>query len=219
MHEQIPDSKDRILQAAEDLFSEKGFDGTRVNEIAARAGVNKALIYYYFKSKEEILQSLMNALVEDMKQAAIEAITRDEYKMFEEGEAKFTHLDEATIDRYLEMALRQMIDFCLDRKQVFRIVMMESLKKGVWQSLIFRIVDLMDDASITAVFEGKGIALEVDKQQMVDAFFVRLMPLVSFAVYYDEWQAAHQMTGEALTSAFIRSFKPIYYRSLRPVLK
>lgn len=42
--EDSTESKSRILQAASRLFSEKGYDATRVHEIADAAGVNKALI-------------------------------------------------------------------------------------------------------------------------------------------------------------------------------
>ena len=41
-------SKERILAASEQIFAEVGFDGARVDDIALKAGVNKALIYYYF---------------------------------------------------------------------------------------------------------------------------------------------------------------------------
>ncbi len=52
----------RILVAAVEVFAKKGFDGARTDEIADRAGVNKAMIYYYFKSKE----SLYTVIVETM---------------------------------------------------------------------------------------------------------------------------------------------------------
>lgn len=45
------ETRERIVNASIQLFSEKGFDATRVNEIARAANVNKALIYYYFKTK------------------------------------------------------------------------------------------------------------------------------------------------------------------------
>ena len=48
-------TKDRILDAAEELFSSKGFDGTKVQKIATAAGVNKAMLYYYFKDKDDLL--------------------------------------------------------------------------------------------------------------------------------------------------------------------
>lgn len=51
-------TKDRILDAALDLFVEQGFDGTSVREIAERVGTTKAALYYYFASKDEILMAL-----------------------------------------------------------------------------------------------------------------------------------------------------------------
>ncbi|MFC4119094.1 TetR/AcrR family transcriptional regulator [Nonomuraea zeae] len=51
-------SKARILQAALEEFAAKGFAGARVSEIAARAGVNKQLISYYFGGKEGLYQAL-----------------------------------------------------------------------------------------------------------------------------------------------------------------
>ncbi|SEH01636.1 DNA-binding transcriptional regulator, AcrR family [Nonomuraea solani] len=51
-------TKARILQAALEEFAAKGFAGARVGEIAARAGVNKQLISYYFGGKEGLFQAL-----------------------------------------------------------------------------------------------------------------------------------------------------------------
>ena len=52
-------TSDKILSAARELFEEKGFDLTSVREIAARAGVNVALINYHFGSKENLLFTTM----------------------------------------------------------------------------------------------------------------------------------------------------------------
>ncbi len=54
------DKRLHILETAEQLFAEKGFDGTSVRDIASRAHVNLAMISYYFGSKEK----LFNALIE-----------------------------------------------------------------------------------------------------------------------------------------------------------
>ena len=62
--EDVPRTKLKILKAAEKLFAEKGFDGARVDDIAGNAGVNKALIYYYFKSKRDILEELFSDLIQ-----------------------------------------------------------------------------------------------------------------------------------------------------------
>ncbi|WP_237358619.1 TetR family transcriptional regulator C-terminal domain-containing protein [Rhizobium etli] len=52
-----------ILDVATDVFSRKGFDGTRIAEIAELAELPKANIYYYFSSKEEIYSAIMMRLI------------------------------------------------------------------------------------------------------------------------------------------------------------
>jgi len=51
-------TRERILDAALDLFIEKGFDKTSLREIAEQIGVTKAALYYHFASKEDILMAL-----------------------------------------------------------------------------------------------------------------------------------------------------------------
>jgi len=53
------DKRSQILIAAEELFAEKGFDGTSVRDIAHLAGVNLAMISYYFGSKEKLFEALV----------------------------------------------------------------------------------------------------------------------------------------------------------------
>src|SRR5215831_17241747 len=52
-------SRDRILDAAEELFASRGFGATSTRLIARHAGVNIALLYYYFESKEGLYKALM----------------------------------------------------------------------------------------------------------------------------------------------------------------
>jgi AcrR family transcriptional regulator len=55
------EAKRRILSEAEALFAERGYEGAGMDELARRAGVNKALIYYYFESKEKLLDAIAEA--------------------------------------------------------------------------------------------------------------------------------------------------------------
>ena len=52
-------SPDRILAAAALEFAERGFGGARVDRIARRARVNKAMLYYHFRSKQELYRALL----------------------------------------------------------------------------------------------------------------------------------------------------------------
>src|ERR1700728_3994702 len=62
-------TRERILNVALDLFTEKGFDGASLREIAERLGVTKAAIYYHFASKDDILMALHMRLHEFGKDA------------------------------------------------------------------------------------------------------------------------------------------------------
>src|SRR5438094_5710347 len=52
-------SPDRILAAAAAEFAERGFAGARVDRIARRARVNKAMLYYHFRSKQALYRTLL----------------------------------------------------------------------------------------------------------------------------------------------------------------
>ena len=52
-------TKAALLQAAGELFAERGFDRTTVRDIATRAGVNQALLFRYFGSKEELFHAVL----------------------------------------------------------------------------------------------------------------------------------------------------------------
>lgn len=54
------DTRTRIQLVALELFTEQGYEATSLREIAERLGVTKAALYYHFKSKDEILESLVN---------------------------------------------------------------------------------------------------------------------------------------------------------------
>src|SRR4030095_8515530 len=55
----MTDKREQILAAAEELFAEKGFEGTSVRELAGKAKINIAMISYYFGSKEKLFESLV----------------------------------------------------------------------------------------------------------------------------------------------------------------
>jgi AcrR family transcriptional regulator len=56
--ETTPNTRDRILDIALELFTEQGFDATSLRQIAERLGVTKAALYYHFESKDDILMAL-----------------------------------------------------------------------------------------------------------------------------------------------------------------
>ena len=59
-----------ILAAASEEFAAKGFDATQTSDIAARAGVPKANLYYYFQSKENLYGKVLLGFVEPLLEAS-----------------------------------------------------------------------------------------------------------------------------------------------------
>lgn len=66
-----------ILGAAERIFADGGLEGARMEAIATEAGVNKALLYYYFRSKEELYGAILESHLADFCQRALEVLTAD----------------------------------------------------------------------------------------------------------------------------------------------
>lgn len=56
---EAPRTRDRILDVALELFTENGYDGTSMREIAERLNITKPALYYHFDSKEDIVRTLL----------------------------------------------------------------------------------------------------------------------------------------------------------------
>ncbi len=67
----------QILEIAETLFAAKGFEGTSVRDIAEKAGINVAMISYYFGSKEKLLEALFNSRIGSV-QVRMENLIKDQ---------------------------------------------------------------------------------------------------------------------------------------------
>lgn len=63
MNEPEQTTEEKILEAASEVFTEKGFSGTRTRDIAEKAGINLALLNYYFRSKEKLFEQVMKIKV------------------------------------------------------------------------------------------------------------------------------------------------------------
>lgn len=65
-HKEPEVRKSELLDAAQKLFVEKGYAKTTVNDILNVHGLSKGVFYYYFKSKEEVMDAIIQRMVDDM---------------------------------------------------------------------------------------------------------------------------------------------------------
>jgi TetR/AcrR family transcriptional regulator len=104
-------TRDRILAAAADLFSERSFDGATTRDIASRAGVTQPLLTYHFHSKEELWR------------AAVDSIFELLHRTMDQRANGLRGVDEVTSAKLL---VREFITFSARNPQLHRIIMRES---------------------------------------------------------------------------------------------
>lgn len=129
-------TRDAVFQAAATLFSAKGFDGVSVDDIAALAGVNKAMIYYHFADK----LALYRSVVGDMLMAVGERVAAI-------AATSMTPSDK--LDRFVESFVR-----LADARPWFPTLMMREISEGAPH------LDLDTLGHIRSVFLGFGRILK-----------------------------------------------------------
>jgi len=218
MKDKTEETKNRIIEVAKRHFSEKGFDATRIHLIAKDVGVNKALIYYYFKNKEAILDHLIQTLLNDLSKI-IMAFTKDNIiAMIKEGrlnirDGHWRFMSEEDAGNFYEAGLRHcenMVDFVLAHRSVIRILVFESLKNGKYKNAIFRFLNLLHDKgkepdSTNILNTDTDFKYNVDN--FVFKFFFGFIPLFNFAAYYDEYAKSSGIGERELRASFMRCYE------------
>jgi len=139
------DKQIEILQVAEKLFAEEGFDGASIRTIAKDAGVNIAMISYYFGSKEKLLESLIIYRTSSMKMQ-LENIFREDLSPFDKIDRlvdlyisrinqnrcmyQIMHFELSTKKRILNM--ESFMNIKKENSEIFRKIIREGQDKGVF---------------------------------------------------------------------------------------
>lgn len=71
-------TEQKIFDAAHEVFVQKGMDGAKMQEIADRAGINKALLHYYYRSKEKLYESVARAIIGRAVPAVLQIIENEQ---------------------------------------------------------------------------------------------------------------------------------------------
>jgi TetR/AcrR family transcriptional regulator len=101
------ESKDRILDAAIREFSEHGLAGARTEQIASAAGVNKALLYYYFESKEKLYSAALERVAERVRDRSMAVFLREATPGERLLRAALDHFDRILTQRAFQSFMQQ----------------------------------------------------------------------------------------------------------------
>ncbi|MEP7278829.1 MAG: TetR/AcrR family transcriptional regulator [Bacteroidota bacterium] len=91
----MSDKRTHIINHAVELFAEKGFEGTSIRDLAAEAGVNVAMVNYYFGSKEKLFESMVEARASYIRGLLDEIVKNPAYSDIE----KIDHIVDSYINK------------------------------------------------------------------------------------------------------------------------
>lgn len=183
--------KNEILDAAEKLFGTKGFDSTSTNDILNEIGIARGTLYYYFKSKEEILDAMigrmMSRLIEKAKlvvaQKNVPVLQRLTMMMLSlnVSDGSFGHELLKQMHKPQNALMHQKMEKSL--LSCFNSIITELIKEGITQG-ICRTDYPEEVAEMTflyaaTVFDGLMEHSEQEKQRKIAAFIYNLERLLN----------------------------------------
>ncbi len=148
-------TREAILDAAEEVFAEQGFDGARIDVIAAKSGYNKSLIFHYFGDK-------LGLYAEVLRRADLETRELQTRVLAPLMENEMVTKDAERFRTLLEVTIRALFDYLLERPRLSRMIMWEQAEG--WQTY----------AKVAARFDTEDIEqFEALFQQARSAGFLR----------------------------------------------
>lgn len=192
-----PNAKQRILSTAVRIFAQKGFNGSRVDQIAKAANVPKSLIYYHFKSKDAILDELVeNCLAQ--------------YGQIMESVAEETAGQSGT-DELLERIRTVYWKFLEENEDVVRVMSMESLKKDSPRAgLAFKFAELLIDTEKQYIRKISRIPRDEETEHLVAEFFTSQIPVVLFFCLRDTFSQRFNIDKQTLSGQFLKAYDATY---------
>ncbi|MBW2254223.1 MAG: TetR/AcrR family transcriptional regulator [Deltaproteobacteria bacterium] len=109
----------RILEAADDLFGQLGYDGVSMRDVARRAGVNKALVFYHFGGKDALFARVLHGYYEAHRLALESALT-----------------EELPVDARLHRVIDAYLDFIRENRHYARLVQRQVVGSEEHRALI-----------------------------------------------------------------------------------
>ncbi|MCG8570929.1 MAG: TetR/AcrR family transcriptional regulator [Spirochaetes bacterium] len=184
-----PNARERILSTAIIVFAEKGYEGARMDQLAKAASVPKSLIYYHFKSKEDILATLVNQLIADFKKLIV--LSDQE-----------THQQKAA---GLSAKRQKYQSFMNKNADLLRIIFIESLKKTNKNPILYEVCRVL----IEEEKKQSGISKTNDydkSERLVAEFFTNLIPNLAYHCFKESFGNSFKINAEKLEKLFYQVF-------------
>lgn len=183
-------TEEKILDAAKTVFIAKGMDGARMQEIADEAGINKALLHYYFRSKERLFEAIFSQIVKYAFPEITRIISSDE---------PIVSKIEQVIDAYLGLLLKHpfipgfiMKELSRDPSGLFKMVVKFGFNP---QIVLDQIQKAMDNGEIKKM-DPRHLVVNIISM-CVFPFAAR--PILNHLIFKDDTKALENFYSERAT--------------------
>lgn len=185
-------TKEKILEVARQEFLEKGFEAARVEDIARRAGITKAMLYYHFNTKENIYNEMLTKLIAEVRR---------------EFQANMSPVNMSNREQFLTQ-LKAMIAFYQQRQDIIRLVLAEQFSHrdpgNASQLSMFKdVFDLIVDLAREAPGRDEEVFL-------IQIFFFNALPMLLFASLSDRFCSDFDIRTEKCMHVFADTFARLY---------
>lgn len=151
-------TEDKIFEAATRVFEEKGMDGARMQDIANKAGINKALLHYYFRTKDHLFEAVFQKLAGNL---------------FEKFAPVFR--DDLTLEEKIRFFYREHITFMQENPRLPSFVLNEINRNPARIKKLLKNVDFRKLWSMLAE-QHKG---ELEKYNITEASIPQIMTSIA----------------------------------------
>ncbi len=198
------EKRTHILQTAERLFSERGYDGTSMRDIADAGGINVSMIFYYFGSKEKLLEALFELGLSIIVSRVNSVLHNTALSPIEK----------------LQQIITKNIERAILQQQFYKIILAEQFiaKNPVVAQTVASIKKLQADALHTIILEGQEKHLF--KKQEIDAVFIlnTMVGTIANTVIDQQFYCSYHHLGNLSTEDFNALIQPRLTRYLNTLL-
>lgn len=185
----------KILKCATDLFSEKGFEGTIMDDLAEHCGVNKASIYYHFQDKAMLYEICMTQLFKQVADQVIDATSKadsvkDKLKLFIQQFARSAYQNRqmpaalmreiAASGKNMPVPARQQMQRLLSD---LKVILLEGKHQGVFREVDPLVTHFMIIGSLSFHITSEPMRLAIQSETKVDPTLDEAIDQVSQMIY------------------------------------
>ncbi len=188
-------TKVTILAAAQAEFLEKGFERAKMEDIAARAGVTKVMLYYHFNTKQNILNEIFKSVLAEIKDAFRK------------------NMETMDLGRHenLREHLKMMLGLYMERQSILQLVVAETVSNRNPEDKTLAVFNDL----FGLILELAGANPQLKREEfLIRLFFFNALPMIMYPCLMDKFCADFGITPEKCSEVFVDTFAKTFSRNV-----